>query len=71
MTNQYGHEVKQIRPQYVNPFRMGNKNDKNDAIAIVEANRRPGMRDVPEKVLSSRIDNADTGFVDVYYLQDA
>ncbi|WON76582.1 IS110 family transposase [Serratia sp. UGAL515B_01] len=39
---QYGHEVKQISPQYVAPFRMGSKNDKNDAIAIVEADSRPG-----------------------------
>ncbi|QHP53817.1 IS110 family transposase [Pectobacterium carotovorum subsp. carotovorum] len=46
---QYGHEVKQISPQYVSPFRMGNKNDKNDAIAIVEAACRSGMRYVPGK----------------------
>lgn len=45
----YGHDVKQISPQYVAPFRMGSKNDKNDAIAIVEADSRPGMRYVPEK----------------------
>nr|WP_230333054.1 transposase [Xenorhabdus nematophila] len=45
----FGHEVKQISPQYVAPFRMGSKNDKNDAVAIVEADRRPGMRYVPEK----------------------
>lgn len=37
---QYGHEVKQISPQYVAPFRMGNKNDRNDAVAIVEAASR-------------------------------
>ncbi|WP_242456660.1 IS110 family transposase [Pantoea agglomerans] len=47
--SQYGHEVKQISPQYVAPSRMGCKNDKNDAIAIVEADSRPGMRYVPEK----------------------
>ncbi|WP_261644509.1 IS110 family transposase [Erwinia mallotivora] len=45
----YGHDVRQISPQYVAPFRMGSKNDKNDAIAIVEADSRPGMRYVPEK----------------------
>ncbi len=45
----FGHEVKQISPQYVAPFRMGSKNDKNDAVAIVEADSRPGMRYVPEK----------------------
>ncbi|HHN6585592.1 TPA: hypothetical protein ACP61A_004729 [Escherichia coli] len=41
---QYGHEVKQISPQYVTPFRMGSKNDKNNEAAIVEADSRPGMR---------------------------
>ncbi|XWY11552.1 IS110 family transposase [Photorhabdus asymbiotica UENP] len=45
----FGHEVKQISPQYVASFRMGSKNDKNDAMAIVEANSCPGMRYVPEK----------------------
>ncbi|QTL39720.1 IS110 family transposase [Xenorhabdus budapestensis] len=45
----FGHEVKQISPQYVGPFRMGSKNDKNDAMAIVETDSRPGMRYVPEK----------------------
>ncbi|MDC9580321.1 IS110 family transposase, partial [Xenorhabdus sp. PR6a] len=45
----FGHEVKQISPQYVVPFRMGSKNDKNDAMAIVEADSRQGMRYVPEK----------------------
>ncbi|MFE8118597.1 IS110 family RNA-guided transposase [Brenneria goodwinii] len=50
----YGHDVKQISPQHVAPFRMGNKNDKNDAIAIVEADSRPGMRYVPEKNLEQQ-----------------
>ncbi|EQB98068.1 transposase [Photorhabdus temperata subsp. temperata M1021] len=51
---QLGHEVKQISPQYVAPFRMGSKNDKNDAVAIVEADSRPGMRYVPEKTLEQQ-----------------
>ncbi|MEL4482313.1 IS110 family transposase [Shewanella algae] len=51
---QYGHEVKQISPQYVAPFRMGSKNDKNDAAAIVEADSRPGMRYVPEKSIEQQ-----------------
>jgi len=51
---QYGHEVKQISPQYVAPFRMGNKNDRNDAVAIVEAASRPGMRYVPEKTVEQQ-----------------
>lgn len=46
--SEHGHEVKQTSPQYVAPFRMGSKNDKNDAAAIVEADSRPGMRYVPD-----------------------
>ncbi|CDL86434.1 transposase [Xenorhabdus cabanillasii JM26] len=51
---QFGHDVKQINPQYVAPFRMGSKNDKNDAVAIVEADSRPGMRYVPEKTVEQQ-----------------
>ncbi|MEE3644359.1 MULTISPECIES: hypothetical protein [unclassified Brenneria] len=50
----YGHDVKQISPRYVVSFRMGNKNDKNDAIAIVEADSHPGMRYVPGKSLEQQ-----------------
>jgi transposase len=32
-----GHTVKMISPQFVKPFVKGNKNDGNDAQAIVEA----------------------------------
>ncbi|XSG06592.1 IS110 family transposase (plasmid) [Klebsiella sp. WOUb02] len=46
--------VKQISPQYVAPFRMGSKNDKNDAIAIVEADSRPCMRYVPKKSIEQQ-----------------
>lgn len=46
---QLGHESRQISPQYVARFRIGNKNDKNDAIAISEAFSRPDMRFVPIK----------------------
>src|SRR3990167_9872231 len=42
-----GHDVKLISPQYVKPFVRGNKNDRNDAEAIVEAASRPRMRFVP------------------------
>lgn len=44
-----GHEVKLIAPQYVKPYVKGNKNDYNDAEAIVEAAQRPTMRFVPIK----------------------
>lgn len=44
-----GHEVKLIAPQFVKPYRKGNKNDYNDAEAIAEASQRPNMRFVPIK----------------------
>ena len=40
---QYGHTVKLISPQFVKPFVKTNKNDANDAQAIVEAGIRPSM----------------------------
>ena len=39
-----GHIVKLISPQFVKPFVKTNKNDANDAEAIVEAASRPSMR---------------------------
>ena len=39
-----GHRVKIIPAQYVKPYVRGNKNDANDALAIVEASRCPQMR---------------------------
>ena len=44
-----GHEVKLISPQFVKPFVKTNKNDRNDAEAIVEAASRPTMRFVSPK----------------------
>ena len=44
-----GHAVKLISPQYVTPFVKTNKNDANDAQAIVEAASRPSMNFVPIK----------------------
>jgi len=44
-----GHTVKLISPQFVKPFVMTNKNDANDAQAIVEAASRPSMNFVPIK----------------------
>jgi len=40
-----------IPPQHVKPFVKGNKNDRNDAFAICEAARRPGMHCVPPRTL--------------------
>ena len=44
-----GHEVRLIPPQYVKAYVRGQKNDYNDARAIAEALRRPGMRFVGVK----------------------
>lgn len=44
-----GIEVRLISPQYVAPFVKTNKNDRNDAEAIVEAACRPTMRFVTIK----------------------
>ncbi len=44
-----GHTVKLISPQFVKPFVKTNKNDANDAEAIVEAASRPSMKFVPIK----------------------
>jgi transposase len=49
--SEYGHEVKLISPQFVKPFVKGNKNDRNDAEAIVEAASRPTMRYVSVKTI--------------------
>lgn len=46
---QSGHTVKLISPQFVKPFVKTNKNDANDALAIVEAASRPTMNYVPIK----------------------
>ena len=46
---QLGHTVKLMSPQFVVPYRKGNKNDPNDAEAICEAVSRPSMRFVPIK----------------------
>lgn len=50
----FGHEVKLISPQFVKPFVKTNKNDKNDAEAIVEAASRPSMRFVTPKTVEQQ-----------------
>ena len=44
-----GFEVRLIPAQHVSPFVRGNKNDRNDALAIYEASQRPHIRPVPIK----------------------
>jgi transposase len=43
----FGHTGRFIPAQHVTPFVRGNKNDHNDALAIVEASQRPNIRFVP------------------------
>lgn len=49
-----GHTVKLISPQFVKPFVKTNKNDANDAEAIVEASSRPSMHFVPIKQVAQQ-----------------
>ena len=49
-----GHTVKLISPQFVKPFVKSNKNDRNDAEAIVEAASRPSMRYVSAKTIEQQ-----------------
>lgn len=46
-----GHTVMLIPPQHVKPFVKGNKNDRNDAFAVCEAARRPGLQFVRPRSL--------------------
>lgn len=49
-----GHEPKLIPPQYVKAYVRGQKNDYNDARAIAEAARVPGMRLVAVKTVEQQ-----------------
>mgnify|MGYP006287179409 FL=1 len=48
---QQGFTVRLIPPQHVKPFVKGSKNDRNDALAITEAARRPQCRWVQPRSL--------------------
>lgn len=50
----YGHQVSQISPQHVKPFVQGNKNDKNDARAIVIAAQQDDMPTVSIKTIEQQ-----------------
>lgn len=50
----YGHTVSQISPQHVKPFVQGNKNDKNDARAIVIAALQDNMPTVSIKSINQQ-----------------
>src|SRR5262249_26339426 len=49
-----GHEVRLLAPQYVTPFRRGQKNDPNDALALTEAGQRPNIPTVPIKTIEQQ-----------------
>jgi transposase len=49
-----GHQVKLIPPIKVKPFVQGNKNDRNDAVAIAEASLRPNINFVQVKSLEQQ-----------------
>jgi len=49
-----GHNVKLIAPHRVTPYVGGQKNDRNDAIAILEACRRPGVVFVGIKTIAQQ-----------------
>jgi transposase len=51
---EYGHKAFLIPAQHVKPFVRGNKNDANDALAILEASFRPFIRFVPIKNIAQQ-----------------
>ncbi len=50
----HGLEVCLIPPHQVKPFVVGNKNDRNDAVAIAEASKRPRATFVQVKTLEQQ-----------------
>lgn len=49
-----GHTVKLLPAQHVTPFVRGHKSDRNDAVAIAEASRRPNIHAVPIKTVEQQ-----------------
>ena len=49
-----GHQTDLIAPQHVKPFVQTNKSDANDAAAICEAARRPGMKFIGVKTVEQQ-----------------
>ena len=47
--SELGHEVRIIAAKFIQPYRIGGKNDNNDAQAICEATTRPNIWYVPVK----------------------
>jgi len=53
-----GHKVKLIPPQHVKAFLIGNKNDYNDALAIVVAAKQPHIKSVGIKTIEQQDNQA-------------
>ena len=51
---QLGHQVQLIPPHLVAKYRTGNKNDKNDAVAIFEASKNPAIYFVSIRTLEQQ-----------------
>jgi transposase len=49
-----GHVVRLLAPQYVTPYRRGQKNDPHDALALTEAGQRPNIPTVPIKTVEQQ-----------------
>src|SRR5438105_10643880 len=49
-----GHVLRLLAPPYVTPFRRGQKNDPNDALALTEAGQRPHIPTVPIKTIEQQ-----------------
>lgn len=49
-----GHKVGLIPPHIVAKYRSGNKSDKNDALAIYEASKKPNLHCVPVRTLEQQ-----------------
>ncbi|MDZ7685209.1 MAG: IS110 family transposase [Gammaproteobacteria bacterium] len=45
----HGHQVKLLPPQHVKPYRQGHKTDRTDALAILEAAKRPDCKESVKK----------------------
>ena len=54
VATQYEHSVRILPAQHVSPYRQGNKTDKADCQAIIEANRRDGITPVPIRTIDQQ-----------------
>ncbi|MCU7938818.1 MAG: IS110 family transposase [gamma proteobacterium symbiont of Bathyaustriella thionipta] len=50
----HGHEAKIIPAKAITPFRQGHKTDKNDALAVAEAAKRPNIKVAPRKEIEQQ-----------------